>query len=138
MFGRTKRMQVKVNAKRLAKGHGRAADASSGGASMAASGELDADILRLREELQRFEAPLPPHSALLHPAEGNTEVAKKPAVDPDRAGVEGGRHTMRALEVARPHRGGEAVARGVGERDRLVIAVERGDRDDRPEDLVLQ
>src|SRR5258706_12846125 len=103
MFGRTKRMQVKVNAKRLAKDHGGKADAASGGASTACSGELDADILRLREEVQRLESPLAADAALFHPAERHAQVAQQPAVDPDGPGVERRRHAVRAREVARPH-----------------------------------
>src|SRR5258706_15318126 len=104
MFGRTKRMQVKVNAKRLAKDHGCAADANSGGATTTGSGELDADILRLCEEVQRLESPFAADAALFHPAERHAEIAQEPAVDPDRPGIEGRRHAMGAFEMARPHR----------------------------------
>src|SRR5438270_2501523 len=105
MFGRTRKMQVKVNAKRLMKGHGCAADASSTGATTTGSGELDADILRLCEEVQRLESPFASDAALFHPAERNAEVAQKPAVDPDRAGVESRCHAMSAFEFARPDGG---------------------------------
>src|SRR5258708_23333679 len=131
-------MQVKVNAKRLANGHGGTADAASDGASTTRLTELDADILRLCKELQRFEAPLPPDSALFHAADRHAQVAQQPAVDPPRAGVDRGRHAMGAGEVGRPDGRRQAVARGVGEGDRLLLGVERRDGDDWAKDLLLK
>src|SRR5687768_4424032 len=102
------------------------------------SGQLDADILRLREEVQRLESTFAADAALLHPAERNAQVAQEPAVDPDRPGVQLRGHAVGALQVARPDRGGQAVLRGVGGAHRLLIAVERRDGDDGAEDLLLQ
>src|SRR5258706_6802912 len=85
------------------------------------------NILRLREEVQRLEPALPAHPALLHAAEGDAEVAEQPAVDPDRAGVEGRGHPVRAGEVACPDGGGEAIAGGVGEGDGFAFIVSRSD-----------
>ena len=45
---------------------------------------------------------------------------------------------MGALEVVRPDVGGEAVLDAVRELERLFVGVERGDRHDRAEDLLLE
>src|SRR3954453_16815664 len=100
--------------------------------------ELDADILRFREEVERLEAAFASDAAFFHAAEGDAEVAEEPAVDPDGARVERCGDAMRSREVARPDGGGEAVARGVGEGDRVRFRIEGRDRDDGAEDLFLQ
>src|ERR1044071_397892 len=95
-----------------------------------ASGQLDADILRLREEVQRFESTLAADAAFLHPAERDAQVAQEPAVDPHRAGVQLRGDAVGALQVARPDRGGEPVLRRVGGAHRFLVALERRDGDD--------
>src|ERR1051326_9017839 len=113
---------------------GTAGDAETG----TASSQLDADILRLREEFERLETAFASDAAVFRAAERHAQIAQQPAVDPDRAAVDRRGDAMRALEVARPERCGEAVARRVRERDRFLFAIERRDRDDGAEDLFLQ
>ena len=47
------------------------------------------------------------------------------------------RDAQRAADVARPHRGGQAVAGGVGPLDRLLLVGEALHGDHRAEDLAL-
>src|SRR4051812_47434294 len=100
---------------------------TAGGATSIVSSQLDADILRLREELERLETAFASDAAVLRAAERHAQVAQQPAVDPDRAAVDRRGDAMRALEVARPQRCGEAVARRVRERDRFLFVIERRD-----------
>ena len=48
-----------------------------------------------------------------------------------------GGDAVRAVEIVRPQRGGQAVAGAVGDRQRFVLVVERDQRDDRAEDFLL-
>ena len=57
-------------------------------------------------------------------------------VDADDAGLERLRRPQRLADVAAPDRAGQPVRRRVGEAERLLLGVERDDRDDRPEDLL--
>ena len=71
-----------------------------------------------------FGQPLAPalaaKAALAIAAEAGAGVEQVGRVDPDHAGLELRGDLKRAVEVLGPHRGGEAVARVVGERHRLV------------------
>src|ERR1051325_11295812 len=100
--------------------------------------ELDADVLGLGKKFERGKAALAADAALAHAAEGYAKVAQEPAVDPDGAAVDCGGDAVGSLQVARPEARREAVLRRVRERDGLLFAVERRDRDDRTEDLLLQ
>ena len=60
------------------------------------------------------------------------------AVEADHAGLERFAEPQPALQVAGVDVGDEAVLRGVGERDRLLLGVEDDHRSDRPEDLLTQ
>src|SRR5262249_28720337 len=99
--------------------------------------QLDADVLRFGEEVERIEAALAADAALLHPAKGNAEVSQQPRVDPHRPAVDGGRDAVRLLEVPRPDARRESVPRAVGVRDRFVGRIEGRDGDDWSEDLLL-
>jgi hypothetical protein len=56
-------------------------------------------------------------------------------VDPDDAGLYGGGHAKRALDVVAPDCGAEREGRVVGERNRFGLVAERGDADNRTEHL---
>ena len=99
--------------------------------------QLDADVLRFREEIERLEAALASDAALLHPAEGNTKIPKEPRVDPDRPALDRRGDPMGLLEVPGPDARRQPVARAVREGDRLLGGIEGRDGDDRPEDLLL-
>ena len=62
----------------------------------------NADILGLGEESQCFFAAFAADAALLHAAEGNSQVAHQPAVYPDGASVDLFCDAMGAIQVLRP------------------------------------
>src|SRR5262249_21354740 len=99
--------------------------------------QLDADVLRFREEFERIETALASDAALLHSAEGNAEIAQEPRVDPDRPALDRRGDPMGPLEVPGPDARREAVARAVGVGDRFLGRIERRDGHDGPEDLLL-
>ena len=49
---------------------------------------LHTNILLFRKKLQSFEAAFSADAAVFYSAEGGSEVAEEPAVDPDYTGVE--------------------------------------------------
>ncbi len=55
----------------------------------------------------------------------------------DHAGIELARDMMRAPQILRMDIAAKTIGGAVGERDRLLLAVERRDRQHRPEHLVL-
>ncbi len=63
----------------------------------------DADVFRLGEEAQCFFAAFAADAALFHSAKGNAQVAQKPAIHPNRAGVDSFCDTMGASQVLCPN-----------------------------------
>src|SRR5690606_1977573 len=100
------------------------------------SGQGNADVAGLGEEAHRLASPLAAEPGLARAAERRAQVAHQPGVDPDDAGAQFRAEAVGAREVAGPDRGREAVVAGVGERQRLVVVVERLQRGYRPEDLL--
>ncbi len=100
--------------------------------------ERDVHGLLVGVEVDRAVAALVAEAGGLHAAERGAEVAHVVRVEPHHAGLDRLREVVRALQVARPDVGGEAVLRVVRQRERLFVGVERGDRDDRAEDLLLE
>ena len=100
--------------------------------------ERDVHGLLVGVEVDRAVAALVAEAGRLDAAERGAEVAHVVRVEPHHAGLDRLREVVRALEVVRPDVGGEAVLRVVRERERLFVGVERGDRDDRAEDLLLE
>src|SRR5450756_362106 len=60
------------------------------------------------------------------------------AVCPHAASLDRTAETVGAIGIARPYARAEAVKGIVGDRERLRVILEGGDRDDRPEDLLLE
>ena len=60
------------------------------------------------------------------------------AVDPHAACLNGARHLVRLVHVARPDAGAESVDGVVGDGDGLLLRLEGGDGRDRAEDLLLE
>src|ERR1700680_5259204 len=83
-------------------------DAGGTAARMAAL-QLHAHILRLGEEVERFEAALATEAAVAHAAERHAQVAAQPAVDPHRSAVDRRSDAVRALEVGRPDARGQHI-----------------------------
>ena len=83
-------------------------------------------------------AVLAAEAAALVAAERRHVADRAIGVDPHRAGRERSLTFDSAAHVAGPHAGGEAVARVVGDRDRLLLVLERDDRQHRAEDLLLR
>ena len=79
-----------------------------------------------------------PKPDCLKPPNGRREVRAVEAVEPDRAGLEGAGHAVRGVDVARPHRRAKAVDRVVGEADRLLLGLDGGDGEHRPEDFLAR
>src|SRR5215471_2242076 len=70
----------------------------------------NADVFRLGEEAQRFRAAFAAEPGLLRATKGRAQVAQQPAVDPHDAEIQLCAETMRARQIARPHRCSEAIA----------------------------
>ena len=71
-------------------------------------------------------AVLAAEAAVLVAAERRHEADGAVGVDPDRAGAQPLAHLDGAADIGRPHAGGEAVDRVVGDRHRLLVVVEAG------------
>src|SRR5215831_20832208 len=99
--------------------------------------QVNADVLRLGEEAERLLASLAPDARVLHPPEGRPEVPQHPGVHPDDAALQRRAEAMGPDQVARPHRGGQAIAHPVGGAEDLLLGVEGDERRDRAEDLLL-
>src|SRR5690242_6923862 len=95
--------------------------------------QSDADVLRFREEPQRVGAAFAAHAGMLHAAEGRAQVAQHPAVDPDDAELQPLGRTLCAIQIRRPQRSRKTILRVVGDGERLVLVLERDQRDYRAE-----
>ena len=95
----------------------------------------DADVFGLSEETQRFFAAFSTYAALFHSAERNAEIANKPAIYPDCAGVDSLGDAMVAAQVLRPDARREAVFDVIGVIDYFFFAVEGRDCYDGPENF---
>src|SRR5262245_35135092 len=97
-----------------------------------------ADVLHVRVEVEAVDAALAPDARGLRAPERRAQVAHEEAVHPDGAGDQALGDALGAGAVARVEDRGQAVVGFVGERDRLVLGLERLDREDRPEHLPAQ
>src|SRR5262245_57049687 len=97
--------------------------------------EVDMDVLHLQELHQAVAAAFAAEAAQLVAAEGRRRRQGAGAVDRNRPGLELPGQAVHSREVAGLQEGAEAVVGAVGDRDRLVLACERDDRQHRPEDL---
>src|SRR6185295_16579085 len=117
---------------------GRGSGEGPGVRARAGAGILPPHINRLdlRIRLDRLLAELAAEAALLVAAEGRGGVVPVVLVDPHRPGLDAPRHLVGLADIARPHAGGEAVDRGVGELDGFLDLLERDDGEHRPEDFL--
>src|SRR5450755_2070289 len=98
--------------------------------------QFDHHVAQLGIELERVHAALAADARGLGAAERGAQVAQEPAVDPAQANLDLARHAVRGAQGLRPDRRREAVVGGVGQRDRLVLGVERRDVATRAEYLL--
>src|SRR5688572_29266915 len=95
------------------------------------------DRLQPREAVERLKSLLAAVARQADAAEGQLDAAAGAVVvEKDLARPQPARQPHRPAAVAGPDRGDEAVAGAVGDRHRLVLAVERDDHLDRAEDLL--
>src|SRR6185369_7661822 len=101
--------------------------------------EVDVDRLPFRVRVEGGVAGLAMAVAgLLPTAEREVDLgARRAGVDVHDARLEVAHRPERGVRVAGDDRGREAVARLVDRRDRALVVVDRHDREDRPEDLLL-
>src|SRR5437868_10956790 len=102
-----------------------------------AGGSGDADALDTEELLDAVPPALFSEAAETGSAEGPVHRQVGRAVDQHLAADQGLGDAMGPAQVVRLYIGGEAVASAVGDRDRFVLGVEWGDRQNRPEHLLL-
>src|SRR5688572_2112377 len=99
---------------------------------------LDPDGLVVDELEQADAAELAPEPALLDAAERQAWIRLDLGVDEAAARVETlSRDGFAALELASEHRGPEAIAALIGDRDRLVVVAHAHDRGDGPKQLLV-
>ena len=87
---------------------------------------------------EALAAALAAEAALAIAAEARSGVEQVGRIDPDDARLDAGRDFERAVDVLRPHRRRKAVARVVGERDRLVGRAEGHGDQHRAENLLAR
>ena len=97
---------------------------------------IDEDVLGFGVQLDGRHAELPPDAGHLVATERRLRVDAAVRVDRQDARLNPLRGSKRLADVAAPDRAGEAVRRGIGQPDRLLLGIERDDRHDRPEDLL--
>ncbi len=98
--------------------------------------EIDEHRLGLRVVAHDLDAVLAPVTRVLVSSERHQPAPLSIVVDPDRPGLHGMRHAMRATHIVRPHRRGQSVRRVVPDSDRLVLVLERDDDGHGTEDLL--
>src|SRR5207342_3726540 len=97
-----------------------------------------ADVLHVRVEVEAVDAAFTPDARGLRAAERRAQVAYEETVHPDRAGDEALGDAAGALLVARVQDRRQAVVGLVRERDRLLLVLERLEREDGPEHLLAE
>src|SRR5882762_9767376 len=98
--------------------------------------EVDVDVLDLQVLVEAVRTELAPEPGLLVAAPRGLHGGRLHVVDPDYAGAQALDRPDRLEDVARPHGGGQAVGRVVGDADGVLLLVEGDDRHDRTEDLL--
>src|SRR5262245_2261264 len=98
--------------------------------------QLDADVGRLRVEIERVQHAFAADAGELRAAERRAQVAQEPAVHPGDADLHRLPDAVAAREVGGPHGRGEAVGRVVRHVYGLLLLVEGRDVGAGPEDLL--
>src|SRR5215204_5195788 len=84
----------------------------------------DLERLQVRVEIQGVVSALASYAGDTHAPEGRRQVADEEGVYPDHAGAYSASDAVGAAHRTRVHDAGEAVGRGVGQGDRLVLVGE--------------
>ena len=98
----------------------------------------DQQVLGLLVVVEHHLVVLAADARLLVAAERRVRGIGVVAVGPDPARLDAAAEAVGAVHVAGPDAGAEAVERVVGDRQRLGVVLEGRDREDRPEDLLLE
>src|SRR3954469_18822429 len=98
----------------------------------------DQQVLGLLVVIQHHLVGLAADTRLLVTAERGMRRIGMVAIGPDAACLDGAAETIEPARIAAPDTGAETVERVVGDRERLVVILEGGDRDDRSENLLLE
>ncbi|MNC05842.1 hypothetical protein D3C75_533360 [compost metagenome] len=83
-----------------------------------------------------MHAPLTANTRLLGAAEGGTQVAQEPRIDPADAHVQRAAQTMGDLQVGGPHAGGESIGGIVSQADDFFFGIKGCDVANRAEDFL--
>src|SRR5664279_5449221 len=98
----------------------------------------DQQVLGLAVVVQHHPVVLPADAGDLVTTERRTRRVGVVAVRPDPAGLDLAAHLVGPVPVAGPDPGAQAVEGVVGDRQRLLVVLEGGDRQHRAEDLLLE
>ncbi|CAM2147310.1 hypothetical protein PT2222_10131 [Paraburkholderia tropica] len=98
----------------------------------------DEQVLRLLIVIEHHLVVLAADARLLVAAERRVRRIRVIAVRPHAPGLDLAAEAICARAVTRPHARAEAVERVVGDLQRFLFGLERGHRNDRPEDLFLE
>src|SRR5262249_9353386 len=115
-----------------------ASTSASSGTRRRMSSPRHRDVLRLHELHLALVRALTAEAALLGAAKRPRRRGDEPAVEPDHAEVELLRPPHAAAEILRIEVGDQAVLGVVGAPHHLVLRLERLDRGDRAEDLLVE
>src|SRR5688572_31375068 len=89
--------------------------------------QVEPGRLELGIAIERGHPLVAPKTRLLEATEGHRDVGGIERVDPDHAGPDGPRETMRSVEVPGPDPGGEPVRRVVRDGQGVRLVLELGD-----------
>src|SRR5664279_3991795 len=98
----------------------------------------DEQVLDLAVVVQHHQVVLPADAGDLVAAERCARGVLVVAVRPDPAGLDAAAHLVGPVAISCPYAGAEAVEGVVGDGQRIGVVGERGDRQDRAEDLLLE
>src|SRR5215470_4825348 len=88
--------------------------------------------------VEAFGAELAPDAAVIDAAPRRGRIKPMMIIDPDDAGLDGGRYAMSTRDIAGADRGGEAERGIIGQTQRLRFVLERCHRGEGTEHLLLE
>src|SRR5262245_51227122 len=100
--------------------------------------QVDVHLLHLEIVVDPVQPELAAAAAHLHPTPRSLDVGGLHVIYPDDTGPQLPDHAEGAEDVARPHRASQTERGGIGNLDRLPLALERNHGNHRTEDLLLR